>query len=438
MLTLTWSNGGSVVATNLDDNTTIGGPGWILMEDVDAGTTIRFTAVPDAGFRVAGWTHPGTPLTGGTGDLERDLVNMQNNATIHVIFEQIPTHTVTFDVDGGSYVPAATVESGETATRPVPDPTKTGYTFVGWFTNPTGGVPWAFPTRPVTADVTIYARWTQTTRTVTFDAQSGTPTPDSETVADGGTVTEPPAPTRTGYTNDPTPVRTYYRLLGWSINSSGTPLWNFASDVVVDNDITLYAVWELCDHDWDESNLINGVVHDLPRLTVAGEPDNEGYGTVVVHCLHCSATRTQATISNAPLKALQGAREAAWLLIGLDVIVGVWRSELQQNLLPKANALFNQLDLFSSGTHAELQPLLDEMTNTADEIFNVLALAPDWEDLRLALVGWMNIAPSLGISSPDLDILFARAQFLINNRDLDDIDEMDDLLDEIVKYIENL
>ncbi|TAM70839.1 MAG: LPXTG cell wall anchor domain-containing protein [Microbacteriaceae bacterium] len=35
---------------------------------------------------------------------------------------------------------------------------RTGYTFSGWFTDPTGGAPWAF-SDPVTVDTVLYAHW---------------------------------------------------------------------------------------------------------------------------------------------------------------------------------------------------------------------------------------------------------------------------------------
>ncbi|MCL2492111.1 MAG: InlB B-repeat-containing protein [Coriobacteriia bacterium] len=54
-------------------------------------------------------------------------------------------------------------------------PTKAGFTFAGWWTDPTGGTLWDFST-PVTADMTLYAHWTP---------NEAPPTPDP-TIPDTG------------------------------------------------------------------------------------------------------------------------------------------------------------------------------------------------------------------------------------------------------------
>ena len=71
---------------------------------------------------------------------------------------QIKTYTVTFNSDGGSAVPSQTVEHGKTAVKPA-DPTREGsYTFLGWFN---GDTSYDFDL-PVTADLTLTARWAST------------------------------------------------------------------------------------------------------------------------------------------------------------------------------------------------------------------------------------------------------------------------------------
>ena len=66
----------------------------------------------------------------------------------------VTTYTVTFDSDGGSEVASQTVESGKTATRPT-DPTKTGYSFNGWYNCDT-----AFDfAAAIEGDVTLKVKW---------------------------------------------------------------------------------------------------------------------------------------------------------------------------------------------------------------------------------------------------------------------------------------
>lgn len=64
------------------------------------------------------------------------------------------TFTVTFDSDGGTDVPAQTVQAGGVATEPTA-PTRGTDTFDGWFLN---GTAYDFST-PVTADITLVAQW---------------------------------------------------------------------------------------------------------------------------------------------------------------------------------------------------------------------------------------------------------------------------------------
>jgi|GEM_PF-820749 len=72
---------------------------------------------------------------------------------------EIATKNVTFNTNGGSAVATQTVDYGATATRPA-DPTRTGYTFVNWYSDPSLETLYDF-SAPVTADITVYAKWTQ-------------------------------------------------------------------------------------------------------------------------------------------------------------------------------------------------------------------------------------------------------------------------------------
>ena len=66
--------------------------------------------------------------------------------------------TVTFNSNGGSSVAAQTVDNGGKATKPT-DPTRSGYTFGGWYTNSSCTTAFDFNST-VTSDITLYAKWT--------------------------------------------------------------------------------------------------------------------------------------------------------------------------------------------------------------------------------------------------------------------------------------
>jgi len=80
----------------------------------------------------------------------------------------------------------------------LPTPTRTGYTFNGWFTAANGGTPVTTSTA-FDKDDEIYAQWTIKTYTVTFFDYDSTQL-KQETVNHGSAATAPTPPTRTGYT----------------------------------------------------------------------------------------------------------------------------------------------------------------------------------------------------------------------------------------------
>ena len=115
---------------------------------------------------------------------------------IELTFAPKPTYTVTFD-DGVNDPTTQTVTDGEKATKPA-DPTRTGYTFVGWFAD---GADTAYDfDNAVTGDLTLTAKWTANTYTVTFNANGGTVATESKDVTFGAAYGELPTVSRDGYT----------------------------------------------------------------------------------------------------------------------------------------------------------------------------------------------------------------------------------------------
>lgn len=101
--------------------------------------------------------------------------------------------TVTFQSEGGSEV-ASQIRANTPADQPA-DPTKEGYTFIGWYN---GEEKWNFADA-VATDLTLTAKWQVNQYTITFDTAGGSEVP-SITQDYGTAITPPAAPTRTGYT----------------------------------------------------------------------------------------------------------------------------------------------------------------------------------------------------------------------------------------------
>ena len=107
--------------------------------------------------------------------------------------EVIGANTVTFQSEGGSEV-ASQIRANTPADQPA-DPTKEGYTFIGWYN---GESEWDFET-PVTTDLTLTAKWQVNQYTITFKPENGGQ--DIVIKQDYGTaITAPANPTKTGYT----------------------------------------------------------------------------------------------------------------------------------------------------------------------------------------------------------------------------------------------
>lgn len=140
--------------------------GWIDVAATDATWSVtddpRESAVCATVFRV--WF--GDDVAGKRVTLMIDGVETYNgiSGTVsddEVIPEQPDSYTVTFDANGGTVEPTSAQTNAEGKLSDLPEPTRSGHTFNGWFTAPTGGTKITV-SHVYTADTTIYAQWTQT------------------------------------------------------------------------------------------------------------------------------------------------------------------------------------------------------------------------------------------------------------------------------------
>ena len=93
--------------------------------------------------------------------------NYSNRVIVQVNpIEEVVTYTVYFNSDGGSSVPSKQIAAGNVVAKPTPDPTKSGYTFAGWFH---GTTKWDF-NNPINAHMTLTAKWTAEPETLSSDA----------------------------------------------------------------------------------------------------------------------------------------------------------------------------------------------------------------------------------------------------------------------------
>ena len=174
--------------------------------------------------------------------------DFENDATPPV--SPTKTYTVTFDSNGGSAItPVTGIAEGATVTEPSA-PSKTGYTFGGWYEQSDFSVAaWDFATDKMPAkDVTLYAKW-DVTYTVIFDSKGGDAVP-SETVTYGNTVSKPSDPenpslddTIKNVTDANDAPAHDFTFKNWYSDEALTAPFDF--DTPITADITLYAKWGL-------------------------------------------------------------------------------------------------------------------------------------------------------------------------------------------------
>jgi uncharacterized repeat protein (TIGR02543 family) len=147
------------------------------------------------------------------------------------LFRDSTTRYISLVFQGGA-IRNSTVMTYRDSLAPEPDdPTRTGYTFAGWYLQPECIDSFIFATDTVRANMTIYANWDINSYTVSFVSNGGDFTPDPIVAEYRSLIEEPTAPQKEGYV-----------FGGWFTDEELTNQWVFASTRVT-GDITLYAKW---------------------------------------------------------------------------------------------------------------------------------------------------------------------------------------------------
>ncbi len=166
--------------------------------------------------------------------------------------------TVTFDLKDGSDAAAQKVVKGQKVAEPN-DVAKEGYT-LAWCADEDCTQTYDFDT-PVTADVTLYAKWMANRYTITFDTDGGS---EMEAITQdyGTAITAPEDPTRTGYT-----------FAGWDAEIPET---------MPAGDMTIKAQWTINQYtitfDADGGSEIAPITQDYgTAITAPEDPTRTGY-----------------------------------------------------------------------------------------------------------------------------------------------------------------
>ena len=193
---------------------------------VAEGCTIGSLPTPTReGYEFLGW-HRGKEAS--SAEVSASTV-VTSDLIVYAVW-QIADYDIYLDANGGYVGTSYLSRNYGAALGTLPTPTRTGYTFLGWFTAASGGTQVTADTI-ITADATYYAQWERISYTVTFDANGGT----------GGDV-------YTYYYGDnlgslPTPTRTGYEFLGWYTAKSGGSQVGYYTTVY--GNAIYYAQWRI-------------------------------------------------------------------------------------------------------------------------------------------------------------------------------------------------
>ncbi len=149
--------------------------------------------------------------------------------------------TITFDGQGATTGPSPSTISiyhPDTLLPSMPtNPTRTGYTFAGWYTAVSGGTRFTASSK-VTGNDTLYARWNIKTYTLAYNGNGS----DGGTAPSGGTYDSNTVITAASNTF----TREGYSFTGWNTvaNGSGTA-YAVGANVTINATTTLYAQWSV-------------------------------------------------------------------------------------------------------------------------------------------------------------------------------------------------
>lgn len=185
------------------------------------------------GYGFDGWY---TAQMGGNRVVDETVVSITADQTLYAHWDA-NKYTVTFDGNGGTTSESSKAVTYGSKYGTLPNATRLGYKFDGWFTEKTGGIK---VTNSTIVDIasahTLYAQWSVCTYTVTLDANGGafgSATTKTITVTYGGKYGELAEPTRNAYDFD-----------GWYTEKTGGTRITAESIVEIGSNHRLYARWD--------------------------------------------------------------------------------------------------------------------------------------------------------------------------------------------------
>jgi uncharacterized repeat protein (TIGR02543 family) len=225
-----WSANALTVTYNAKGGTTV--------SDGTVNTAASISAAPTAptrtGYTLSGWS----ATDGGTVVTFPYAHGQTANFTLYAKWIALTTNAITYNNQSATtaQVGGSTTYTTDAAIATIPTtaPLRVGYTFAGWFTDPSAGTQVTngtyTPASPY-GSITLYAQWTANSLTVTYNSKGGTTVSNGSVNTAASISSAPTAPTRAGYT-----------FTAWSATDGGTAItFPYAHGQTAN--FTLYALW---------------------------------------------------------------------------------------------------------------------------------------------------------------------------------------------------
>lgn len=221
-----WAENGTEYTLNLNSR----GGSAVESKDYAAGTTVTEFETPTRdGYTFLGWfTDPTTGEKVESIYMDSDKVIYAHWQLNETEDDTKDTYTIRFDAQGGSAVEDIVADEGESVA--LPETTREGFIFEGWYTEAEGGI--RLTSITANRDMTVYAHWSEEPDpvywTLTLNYMDGRIS--TRDVLEGDVVENFPSASRNGYT-----------FLGWYDAMEGG---NEVTSVTMDANKTVYARWE--------------------------------------------------------------------------------------------------------------------------------------------------------------------------------------------------
>jgi len=162
-------------------------------------------------------------VAGRVGWSERDF-NIQAQAVFR---------NITFNGNGGTPTTTTLQRQQGTQIGGLPNVTRAGFTFAGWWTAQTGGAQVFSNTMVPANNVTYWARWNTQLITVSFNANGGTVSPTARSINVGSQIGNLPTPTRAGFA-----------FVGWFNTSAASDGTQILANRTFNATATIWARWQ--------------------------------------------------------------------------------------------------------------------------------------------------------------------------------------------------